>query len=130
MNILLDTCTFLWWATGDAAVPAKTATLLCDPDNRIFLSAVSAWEITLKHAAGRLALPEPPATYVPARREHYGLEALPIREVEALHVSKLPPVHRDPFDRMLVAQAILNGLHIATPDPAIHAYPAPVLWPH
>jgi PIN domain nuclease of toxin-antitoxin system len=129
MKILLDTCTFLWWALGDSQVPAPTQALLRDADNDVFLSAVSSWEIAVKHAAGRLALPERPEIWVPSRRARYGIEPLPIDETEALHVGKLPPIHRDPFDRMLVAQAICHGLEIATPDPTLRRYPCRVVWP-
>jgi len=128
VDVLVDTCTFLWWTTGDPAVPAKTRLLLTDPANRVYLSAASVWEIALKHARGRLTLPEPPDRWVPSRRERHGLELLPIAEAEALQVEKLPPIHRDPFDRMLVAQAICHGLEIATPDPAIQKYPVRILW--
>ena len=129
MKILVDTCTFLWWALGDAQVPAGTRRLLTDPANEVHLSAVSIWEIAIKHAIGRLGLPESPERWVPVKRARYGLDLLPIGEAEALHVGKLPPIHRDPFDRMLVAQSICHGLELATPDPNIQKYPCRILWP-
>ena len=129
MEILLDTCTFLWWALGDPHVPPATAALLREPANRVYLSAASAWEIAVKHARGRLRLPEPPTAWVPFWRARYRLEALAVDETDALHVGKLPAIHRDPFDRILVAQALVRGWPIATPDPAIHAYPCQTIWP-
>ena len=129
MDILLDTCTFLWWATGDPLVPRSTVDLLTDPANRVHLSAASAWEIALKHAIGRLRLRRPPDVFVPLERERHGIAALAIDEADVLHTTKLPAIHRDPFDRILVAQALLRGWPIATPDPALRAYPCRTIWP-
>lgn len=105
---------------------ARTAVL--DPGNTLYLSAASGWEIAVKHQLGRLNLPAAPAAYVPSRREFLGVRSLPISEDDSLHVSKLPALHRDPFDRMLVCQAILRGMAIVTPDAAIAAYPVKTLW--
>lgn len=99
-----------------------------DPDNEVFLSAVSAWEIALKHALGRLPLPEPPERFIPEQRRRHGIEALPVDEEAALHVGRLPGLHRDPFDRMLVSQAIVHGLVILGPDPMVSQYPVRVAW--
>lgn len=128
MDILLDTSTFLWWVTGSARVPKPTAELLRDPANRVVLSAASAWEVALKHGLGKLALPTAPEQWVLQQRSAHDIEALPITEADALHVGKLPRLHRDPFDRMLVAQAIVHGLDIATTDPAIRRYPCRWVW--
>ena len=128
MKVLLDTCTFLWALTGDPRLTQRVADLFRDPDNDVFLSAASAWEIAQKHARGRLALPEPPDSFVPARRAARAIEALAIDEESALHASRLPFLHRDPFDRLLVAQSIVHGMAIATPDPLIRQYPARVIW--
>jgi PIN domain nuclease of toxin-antitoxin system len=92
------------------------------------LSVVSAWEIALKYAAGRVSLPEQPETYIPSRRTLNGIVALPLREGDVFQVSKLPPLHKDPFDRMLVCQAIAHGLAIVTPDEQIAQYPVRALW--
>ena len=94
----------------------------------VYLSALSAWEIAIKHRLGRLPLPEPPARYVASRRSWLRLEPLAFDEACAAHDALLPPHHRDPFDRDLVSQAILNGMTIVTPDAAIALYPAPILW--
>jgi len=127
-RFLLDTCTFLWLAM-DAPQLSATARSHCrDPENEVFLSALSAWEIAVKHRLGRLLLPEPPQRYVASRREWLELEPLVFDEAAAAHDALLPAHHRDPFDRGLVSQAILNGLTIVTPDAQIARYPAPVLW--
>jgi len=127
VKLLLDTCTFLW-LTGGRPLPPVAAAAISDPANDVFLSAVSAWEIVLKHARGTLKLPENPARLIPARRATRGVLALPFDEESALHGTRLPPLHRDPFDRMLVAQAIAHGLAIVTPDPLISQYPIRVIW--
>lgn len=128
MRLVLDTCTFLWVVTGDPALSETARTLIVDPENDVFLSAASAWEITIKHALGRLPLPSPPERFVSTERERHGIEALPIEENAATHVHRLPLLHRDPFDRILVSQAIVGGLTIVTPDREITQYPAPVAW--
>lgn len=128
MRLLLDTCTFLWIIGGAKELSPGAREAFADPGNEAFLSAASAWEIAVKHRLGKLPLPEPAETFVPARRRAHGLEPLAIDEEAALHVGKLPDLHRDPFDRMLVAQALVGGLVVLTPDDAIRAYPVRTLW--
>lgn len=126
MKVLVDTCTFLWLITGEQPLPARARAAL--ETGEVYVSAVCAWEIAVKFAKGQLRLIEPPDKLVPSARARYGLAALPVDEESALHVVKLPPLHRDPFDRMLVSQAIVHGLTIVTPDPLITQYPARTLW--
>jgi PIN domain nuclease of toxin-antitoxin system len=128
MKLLLDTCTFLWIASASPQLSKAAAEAFLDRNNERYLSAASAWEIGLKNAAGRLPLGEKPDVFVPRVREASGIEALDMDEVCALHAAKLPPLHTDPFDRMLVAQAILNGMTILTPDSEIERYAVRVLW--
>ncbi len=128
MKLLVDTCTFLWLAAADAQLTDAARSACRNPENTVYLSALSAWEIAIKHRLGRLPLPETPVRYVSSRREWLRLEPLAFDEPSAAHDVLLPPLHSDPFDRGLVAQAIVNGLTIVTPDEAISAYPAPVLW--
>lgn len=125
---MLDTCTFLWVVTAAPQLPGRVVDLFRSPDNDVYLSAASAWEIALKHALGHLPLPETPERLVPAKREAYGILPLPIDEESALHLSRLPAIHRDPFDRLLVSQAIVHGLVILTPDPLVSQYPARTIW--
>lgn len=126
MKVLLDTCTFIWVLTGERPLPARVRGAL--ETSEVYLSSVCAWEMAIKVATGKLRFIDPPDRLVPAARGRYGFAALPIDEESALHVVKLPPLHRDPFDRMLVSQAIVHGLTIATPDPLITQYPARTMW--
>ncbi len=126
MRLLLDTCTLLWLVTGERALPDRVRRALADAD--VALSAASAWEVAIKYGKGMLPLSQAPERLLPAVRERYGFTALPIDEESALHVAKLPALHADPFDRMLVSQAIVHGLTIVTPDPLVTQYPARTLW--
>ena len=127
-KILLDTCTFLWIIRDSPDLTPLARNLFIDPDNTIFLSAVSAWEISVKHGLGKLPLAAPPHIYVPAERLRHRILSLPLEEDAASTVSRLPALHNDPFDRMLVCQAIAHGLTLLTPDPLIHQYPVNVKW--
>ncbi len=128
MKILLDTCTFLWIITADPQVSAHACELFVDPFNEVWLSGVSSWEISMKYALGRLPLPESPDQLIPSQRELHGIESLPLEEEATFYLTKLPEYHKDPFDRMLVCQAIVRGLTILTPDKLIQQYPARTTW--
>jgi PIN domain nuclease of toxin-antitoxin system len=128
VNVLLDTCTFLWAVSAPGQLSARARDLITAPTAAVYVSSVTAWEIAVKHNLGRLILGSAPDRFVPAQREAHGFEALPLDEASALHVNRLPGLHRDPFDRMLVCQAIVHGLAILTPDPLVEQYPARVLW--
>jgi PIN domain nuclease of toxin-antitoxin system len=127
VKLLLDTCVFLWLAGGKALSPAATEAVR-SPANDVFLSSVSVWEIVSKHRAGRLPLPEPPDRLIPAERRLRGVAPLPFDEESALQLLRLPALHRDPFDRMLICQSIALGLAIVTPDPLIAQYPVRAIW--
>jgi len=128
VKLLLDTCTFLWIVGDSRELSPRALALFRSPEHEVYLSSASAWEIGIKHALGRLPLPQPPGRFVPAMREHHAIESLPIDEESVLQVDRLPGHHRDPFDRLLVCQAIVHGLAILSPDPLIAAYPVRVLW--
>ena len=128
MKLLLDTCTFLWLNGDVEHLPARVLQALESTENELFLSVASAWEITIKFSAGSLRLPEEPSKWLPSRRELNGIVSMPVSEEATLHLAKLPVFHKDPFDRILVCQAILEGLAIVTPDPLIGQYPVRVLW--
>jgi PIN domain nuclease of toxin-antitoxin system len=128
MKLLVDTCTFLWIASASPRLSKTAAAVFLDRNHQRFLSAASAWEIGIKHAAGRLPLPERPDTFVPKLRDASGIAWLDMDEESALHAGRLPGLHSDPFDRMLVAQAIVHGMTILTPDPEIEQYGVRVLW--
>ncbi len=128
MRLLLDTCTFLWAIDERAQLSDQARTLIVDPGNEVFLSAISAWEIALKQQRGNLVLSEPAHTYVPKQRRTHGYLELPLDETAALRSGRLPALHRDPFDRMLVCQAIEHSLIILTPDAHISQYPVRTVW--
>ncbi len=123
MNLLLDTCTFLWIVLDPAQLSSRAAVLVQDPTNRLFLSAVSAWEIAVVHGLGRVSLQVSPDQFVPSQRTLHGIDPLPLTEAEALQVVTLPLIHKDPFDRMLICQALANNLVLLTPDSLIRQYP-------
>jgi PIN domain nuclease of toxin-antitoxin system len=127
MRLLLDTHVFLWYISADPRLPATFRTAIQDPANQVYLSAASVWEAVIKYELGKLPLPAPPADYLPRQRDAHGIATLPIDEGAMPHLAGLPPLHRDPFDRMLVAQALQHGLTVATVDPAVAAYPVPLL---
>ena len=128
MKLLLDTVTFLRVALRQGEVSARARDLLQDADNEAYLSTVSAWEITIKYSLGKLALTQRPDQFVPEHRAKLAAEALPLDEESALHVSRLPRLHPDPFDRILICQAIVHGMVLLTPDAMISRYPVRTAW--
>ncbi len=128
MRFLLDTVTFLWLIADSPRLPERVRAEFSDPSNDVFLSSVSTWEIAVKHDLGRLPLPETPERFIPSMREAHGIETLPLDEAATLQLPKLPAIHRDPFDRMLICQAINHGLTLLTPDENIRRYPVLSRW--
>lgn len=128
MRILLDTHTFLWWNEASPRLSKKALVLLSDPANTLMLSVVSAWELVLKAQTGKVRLAESPSIYVPTRMAHYAMESLPVTLAHALVSESLPLHHRDPFDRMLIAQATIERVPIVTADPEFRRYAIKVLW--
>ena len=128
--MITNTCTFLWLASAEEMLSINARALMEDSGNMLLLSAASLWEIGVKHALGRLRLPNdlPPAELIPEARSRNGLDTLPITETDAPQLPKLPRIHQDPFDRMLICQAIANQAVIVTPDPFIARYPVAVQW--
>ncbi len=122
MRVLLDTQCWLWMAASPERFSATARSIVEDDDSDLFFSAASAWEIAIKHALGKLQLPEPPVRYVPRRADAMRTLTLPIEQSHALHVAALPAFHRDPFDRLLIAQAQLEDLPILTADPLFARY--------
>jgi PIN domain nuclease of toxin-antitoxin system len=128
VKLLLDTCTFLWLAEGSRTLPAPVIKAFQSADNEVYLSVASAWEIGFKYARRKIELAERPERLVPAERGAHGIAPLPIDEESALLAARLPLIHRDPFDRFLVGQAIVHGMTIATPDRLIAQYAVRTLW--
>lgn len=127
MRVLLDTCEFLWLVSGDAKLSPAVASAMRDPQNQVFLSVVSFWEISLKHSLGKLPLPQSPAQFVPLQRDKHLIAPLVLDEAAVAQLSGLPTLHRDPFDRMLVCQAQAHGLTLASSDPLVRQYPVTLL---
>jgi len=121
VRFLLDTHVFLWLLAEPERLGAQVQSLE-DPDNELFLSAASSWEIAIKSKLGRLELPDDPQRYVPDSMRAIGVDPLSIDHSHALAVSDLPPHHRDPFDRLLVAQARALRMPIVTADTHIALY--------
>jgi PIN domain nuclease of toxin-antitoxin system len=131
VRLLLDTCTFLWLIGQSEGLSAEARRLLADPELPCFLSVASLWEIIVKFHAGKLEI-EPRGQsverFLSEQRNAHSIGHLPLDEPELAHLPVLPPLHRDPFDRILICQAIEHGLTILTPDPAIRRYPVKTLW--
>lgn len=130
MKLLLDTCAFIWLATAPRQLTRGMLALYENPGNEVYLSVASAWEIAIKHRGGKLRLAGdmPPGEFIPEARHRHGIEVLPLREEDSFVLLKLPSVHSDPFDRMLICQAIANQMTILTPDPLITQYPVLTRW--
>ena len=127
MKLLLDTHAFLWFVAGDDRLSRKARRAMESADSELFLSAASVWEMAIKSSLGRLTLPAPVEKYVAGKLEG-GFRMLPVEWTHAAAVEALPFHHRDPFDRLLVAQALAERLPIVTADPVFRAYHATVMW--
>jgi PIN domain nuclease of toxin-antitoxin system len=124
---LVDTQVFLWMQTEPERFSADSLALLEDGRNELLFSAASSWEIAIKYALGKLALPADPATYVPAAIRRSGVSPMPIEHAHALAVADLPPHHRDPFDRLLIVQAMGERVPLMTADSVFADYDVEVL---
>lgn len=122
MRLLLDTQVFLWMYTAPARPSDDARSLILDPDNERLLSVASCWEISIKYELGKLKLASPPAVYIPARLDIGMTSLLSISPEHVYRVASLPHHHRDPFDRLLVAQSMLEQLPLLTADPRLSSY--------
>lgn len=128
MTFLLDTHCWLWLQVSPDEFAEDVRTELGDPRTVSWLSAASSWEIAIKYSIGKLPLPQPPEQYVPARLSGTPVRSLPVQHAHALRVAALPLHHRDPFDRLLIAQAQVDRLTVLTDDRAFALYDVPVRW--
>jgi PIN domain nuclease of toxin-antitoxin system len=126
MKLLLDTHVFLWFISGETRLPKAMREVIRDPQIEVFLSVVSLWEAIVKQQIGKLPLPEPAEIYLPIQRERHFIESLPLDEKAVTHLARLPSIHRDPFDRMLICQAIEHGMSLVTVDDVIPNYPVSI----
>ncbi len=122
MNLLLDTSTFLWITLDSPRLSATARRLFLDSSNQAYLSTASVWEIVVKHSLGKLPLPQSAPNFVPQQRIAHGILPLPLHEEAVLELPKLPDIHNDPFDRMLICQAMFHGFSLLTPDTNIRQY--------
>jgi PIN domain nuclease of toxin-antitoxin system len=122
MRVLLDTQVWLWMLAAPERLSPDARALVASPETELWLSAASSWEIAIKVGVGKLTLPESPESYLPRVMRRMGITPLPIEHRHALHVATLPRHHRDPFDRLLVAQAHLEQLPLMTADASLGAY--------
>lgn len=127
MRVLLDTQVWLWMLAAPERLSRRARLLVVSSDNELVLSAASAWEIAIKFALGKIQLPEAPIEYIPRLMTRTGVTPLPVHHRHALHVATLPAHHRDPFDRLLVAQAQLELLPILTADRVFRSYDVKVV---
>src|SRR5262245_43591015 len=122
MKAILDTQCWLWMLAAPERFSRQTRALVESEQTELLLSAASAWEVAIKHATGKLRLPEPPSRFVASRVEASGVHPIAIELAHVLHAAQLPPHHRDPFDRLIVAQARIERLPIVTADPIFDRY--------
>ncbi|MBS3975547.1 MAG: type II toxin-antitoxin system VapC family toxin [Syntrophomonadaceae bacterium] len=128
MKVLLDTHAFLWWVVDSSDLSPRAREVISDGENQLFLSAASGWEIAIKTRLGKLRLPGHLDAFISEQLATNFIDVLPVSMHHALYTYTLPEHHRDPFDRMLVAQAKLENLPIVTADPQIASYPVQVIW--
>ncbi len=128
MRLLLDTHAFLWWLADDPDLSARAKAAIADPANAVHVSAATAWEITTKHRLGKLPGAALVAADVAAQIEAEGFDELAISVAHAQHAGTLPGPHRDPFDRMLIAQALLEDLVLVSIEAAFDIYGIQRLW--
>ena len=128
MRLLLDTEIWLWSLTTPERMSDGARDALEDAANELCLSAVSAWEISIKAALGKLALPDAPARYIPSRMAQMGVQGLAVEHPHAWRVYDLPVHHKDPFDRLLIAQALVEDMTVVSADPQFRNYTVKLLW--
>ncbi len=128
MKVLLDTHTFLWWVADDPQISVTAKNIITNPDNDIYFSVVSAWKIIIKVGTGKLSLSESPEIYIPTRVASNQFEILPVQISRILKINSLPNFHKDPFDRLLIAQSLVEDFSLITVDSAIAQYPVQTIW--
>ena len=128
MNLLLDTCALIWLASEPARLTPAAAAAINAQDAVLHISHASLWEITLKHGAGKLTLPSTPRNWWADQIAKWGILELPLTAESLLRGSELPPHHKDPFDRVILAQAQTEDLHLVSSDGNFAAYGIPLVW--
>ena len=127
MNYLLDTHVLLWWIFSEGRLSENALNLMSNPENALYWSAASSWEVSIKYSLGKLEMKQPPEKMIPEQLHINNILSLPIRDDHAFLAGGLPDVHKDPFDRMLVAQAMIENLKIISTDPVLSRYDITVI---
>lgn len=127
-ELLLDTCTLLWLAAEPKKISNAARRAIDDERNALLVSDVTALEITLKWSAKKLVLPTPPRLWIESQLALWAIASVALRRDDVYRAAELAEHHRDPFDRLLVAQALARNLTVVTPDAAIAAYPVATMW--
>lgn len=125
---LLDTAPLVYLMGKEDSVPSEVRRELADPKSEVFYSQISLWEIQIKYQLGKLPMSDEPAVALPRELARYGFTQLNLTDAAIYGLSRLPPVHRDPFDRILIVQAKLTGSVLVSPDKAFSKYPVEVFW--
>jgi PIN domain nuclease of toxin-antitoxin system len=128
MRILLDTHTFLWFITADPRLSSPAQQALAAGSNQLYMSLASVWEIAIKVGIGRLPIPAPLESFIPEQLRLNRIELLPITMEHTFQVAHLPLHHRDPFDRIIIAQSIRESMPLVSADEAFDAYPIQRIW--
>lgn len=128
MTLLLDTCTFIWLCSAPGNLGALASQALDSPNSDRALSLASIWEISIKHHSGKLPLPEEPAIWIEEQLALQQIDVLPLQRAVIYRATALPPVHRDPFDRIIAADALQRNLTLVTPDRPFLEYGCEVVW--
>ena len=129
MRVLIDAHALLWWASSRGSnLTVRARDVLADASTDVLVGAGVLYEIAIKARVGRLELPGPPAVYLPRLLRRHAFGVLPVGDVHALRAAALPLIHRDPWDRLLIAQSQSEGMPIVTADPAIGQYDVDVIW--
>jgi len=125
---LLDTAPLIYLMSNEDSVPSAVRRELADPGSEVFYSQISLWEIQIKYQLGKLSMPDEPAVVLPRELDRYGFTKLDLTDAAIFGLTRLPSVHRDPFDRLLIVQAKLTGSTLVSPDKIFAKYPITVFW--
>jgi PIN domain nuclease of toxin-antitoxin system len=125
---LLDTAPLIYLMSNEDSVSSAVRRELADPGSEVFYSQISLWEIQIKYQLGKLSMPDEPAVVLPRELDRYGFTKLDLTDAAIFGLSRLPSVHRDPFDRLLIVQAKLTGSTLVSPDKIFAKYPITVFW--
>jgi len=128
MTLLLDTCTFIWLCSQPEKLSSSATIALDDPSNDRALSLASVWEITLKYHGGKLPLPEQPDRWIEEQLKLQDIDVFPLQRPTLYRAGALPPIHKDPFDRVIAADALQRDLRVVSPDEPFRAYGCNVIW--